>query len=370
MIHWEDLPRVGLHTAVNGVLFLLYVVLALSFYKESSKEQFTRHPFVVSVRTVFLLFSLVFLFNALLGSSIHSSVYEMIWFVLAAAPALLFFFMGHRWLVTEKQAKYSAERFNQMKDEFLTVASHELRTPLSVINGFAEILVREKLGPLNDEQKRRVRKILMQGQRLHRIIDDLLDLSRIRSGKIDVKSEVFALVPVLKAVLDDHEVLCDQQRLELIDEIPDDLPDVVGDLERVTQIVVNLLNNAIKYTDPGGTVKVSVRHEVGKGLVTVEVSDTGLGIDPRDQVHVFEEFYRANQQGSRKFSGSGLGLAIVRQLVEAQGGTVKVESQGLGKGSRFFFTLRVAEKLADHSVRPSISSSQSAVPRNSDSSTE
>jgi len=236
------------------------------------------------------------------------------------------------------------DRFDKIKDEFLSVASHELRTPLSVINGFAEILVREKLGPLNDEQKRRVRKILMQGQRLNRIIDELLDLSRIRSGKIECRSDVFDLIAVLKAALDDHQIVCEQQKLELIDELPDLLPDVVGDLERVTQIIVNLLNNAIKYTEPGGKIRVTAGFDREKKEVRVHVIDTGIGIDKADQERIFAEFFRARHQHGRKYSGSGLGLTIVRQLVEAQGGRVGVHSEGAWKGSDFYFTLPTAKK--------------------------
>ncbi|MBN1687757.1 MAG: HAMP domain-containing histidine kinase [Candidatus Omnitrophica bacterium] len=350
MIAGGEISSLPLHFAGNIMLFFLYFIFAISFYAASAKQKFTNHPFVVSVSGVFLLFAVVFLFNSFAGEPWRFIWLEVCWFVIALIPACLFMVLSRKWLKTERESRNSAERFNQLKDEFLTVASHELRTPLSVINGFAEILVREKLGGLNEEQKRRVRKILMQGQRLHRIIDDLLDLSRIRSGKIEVKNEVFALVPVLKAALDDHEVLCDQQRIELKDQIPDELPDVCGDLERVTQIVVNLLNNAIKYTEPGGSVTLIASCDRNRGHVMVEVKDTGLGIDPKDQQHVFEEFFRSSQQGTRKLSGSGLGLAIVKQLVEAQGGRVGVESPGLGQGSRFYFTLPIANEAPDPKI--------------------
>jgi len=188
---------------------------------------------------------------------------------------------------------------HELKDEFLSVASHELRTPLSVINGFGEILVREKLGPLNDEQKRRVRKILMQGQRLNRIIDELLDLSRIRSGKIECRRDVFDLVPVLKACIDDHQIVCEQQKIELKDQIPDVVPDVLGDLERVTQVIVNLLNNAIKYTEPGGEISISVDCDRSQKEVIVNVQDTGIGISEEDLEHLFREFWRSRRNPCR-----------------------------------------------------------------------
>lgn len=245
---------------------------------------------------------------------------------------------------SELEAKM--ERFHQLKNEFLTVASHELRTPLSVINGFAEILVREKLGTLNDEQKRRVRKILMQGQRLNRIIDELLDLNRIRSGKVEMRKMVFDLVPVLKACYDDHVVICEQQNIRFEDKIPDVLPDVNADLDRTTQVIVNLLNNAIKYTPSGGKVTLEAIHEKNDPFLKVVVTDTGIGIDLTEQTFVFNEFYRSSQSVSRKYAGSGLGLAIVKQLVESQGGTVSLSSEGLGKGCVFTFTLPLAPRNA------------------------
>lgn len=264
-----------------------------------------------------------------------------------ASAFILSRFLFRRISIFQKErSSFNAKSFDELKGEFLSVASHELRTPLSVITGFAEILVREKVGPLNDEQKRRVRKILMQGQRLNRIVDELLDLSRIRSGKIDVGRDIFDLVPVLKACLDDHQIVCEQQKLELSDKVPDVLPDVIGDLERVMQVIVNLLNNAIKYTEPGGTIVLTAFQEPGKAEVRVEVKDSGIGIAPEDQQKVFEEFYRSSHQKARKFAGSGLGLAIVKQLVEAQGGRVGLQSLGVGHGSCFFFTLPMAKGSA------------------------
>ena len=331
------------HFAANCMLAALYFMSFLYLLKIMVKSNVVRNAFVGSIASLFLLLTLMFLVQAFLAPAWKHFALESAWLIIAAIPAVIFLcFRGQSSVIGRSEAIASMERFNQMKDDFLSVASHELRTPLSVINGFAEILVREKLGALNDEQKRRVRKILMQGQRLNRIVDELLDLSRIRSGKVDVRNEVFDIVPVLKACLDDHQIVCDQQKIALKDQIPDVLPDVNGDLERVTQIVVNLLNNAIKYTEPGGTVTLLVAEDTEKRELKIEVLDTGIGIDAKDQVHVFEEFFRSNHQYARKYSGSGLGLAIVKQLVEAQNGRVGLYSEGLGKGSSFYFTLPLA----------------------------
>ena len=325
------------HFVSNLLVAGLYLVISLFLIKTVITHSSFRNALIFSMASVFILLSLIFGTYAFLKPVCSFFGFELFALLLAGLPAVFFIFQIP--LLVGQNAITPAARFNQMKDEFLSVASHELRTPLSVINGFAEILVREKLGPLNDEQKRRVRKILQQGQRLNRIVDELLDLSRIRSGKVEIRQQVFDLVPVLKACLDDHLIVCDQQKIQMVDSVPDVLPDVLGDLERVTQVVVNLLNNAIKYTTVGGTVTLAAYFNQPKNEVTVEVRDTGIGIDPKDQARIFEEFYRANDAYARKLKGSGLGLAIVKQLVEAQGGRVGLHSEGSGKGCSFFFTL-------------------------------
>ena len=341
------------YTAAHLFVAVLYFILFLSIIRVMVRKSI-KSLFPLAVASLFLLLTVVFFLKALPSPSFQPEM-KFAGFAAACIPAILFLSFRRRASALDlEETLGSLERFDRLKEDFLSMASHELRTPLSVISGFAEILVREKIGPLNDEQKRRIRKIWMQGQRLNRIVDELLDLSRIRSGKVAVRREVFDLVPVLKACLDDHLIVAEQQRIKLLDHIPDILPDVAGDLERVTQVVVNLLNNSIKYTEPGGTVTLSAGHDPMKNEVRIEVHDTGIGIDLKDQDHVFEEFYRSSHQYARKFSGSGLGLAIVKQLVEAQGGRVWLNSEGIGKGASFFFTLPEASLDKDSKGRPLI----------------
>lgn len=344
----------------NLVIAFIYAFAFAAVVKRLISNPAIRSVFAFSLASFFLIILVGFACEAFLAEPWHRMEVEALWFAVSVIPVVLYFWMARKsaFLPGPEEKKASEERFDKLKDEFLSVASHELRTPLSVINGFAEILVREKLGPLNDEQKRRVRKILMQGQRLNRIIDELLDLSRIRSGKIECRRDVFDLIPVMKAALDDHQIVCEQQDVKLVDALPDVLPDVVGDLERVTQIVVNLLNNAIKYTEPGGCVTMKAGYDKQSHEVRIEVIDTGIGIDPGDQERVFKEFYRAQHHHARKYAGTGLGLTIVKQLVEAQRGRVAVTSEGLGKGSTFLFTLPAASsgtQKASLYIRPLMS---------------
>lgn len=336
------------HSYGNLLVALIYFAILILILKRFLVPTAFKSQAAASLGVLFVLLTLNFLAASAMVPPWKNAGLEALWLAGAFAAGIVIFiiFMKKDTCMSIVDTGASRDRFDKLKEEFLSVASHELRTPLSVINGFAEILVREKLGPLNDEQKRRVRKILMQGQRLNRIIDELLDLSRIRRGKIECRKDVLDLVPVLKACLDDHQIVCEQQHIELIDHIPDVLPDVAGDLERITQIVVNILNNAIKYTEPGGRIQVSASaDEAGKSVI-VKVEDTGIGIAPEDQPHVFREFFRAQHRHTRRYSGSGLGLAIVKQLVEAQGGSVSLFSEGLGKGSTFYFTIPIAAKSA------------------------
>lgn len=336
------------YQALTLLGFLLYVGLCLLILRMLTFKTLVKNRLAVAVIFFALCSALVYLFEFLMFRG------EMIsWMNLSAAgvmflPAFFLFAARHHLVAlggdTALQTQIS--RFHQQKDEFLSMASHELRTPLSIITGFAEILVREKLGTLNDEQKRRVRKILMQGRRLNRIVDELLDLNRIRSGKVEVQKIVFDLVPVLKACYDDHVDICEQQHLVFEDHVPDVLTDVLGDLERVTHVVVNLLNNAIKYTPPGGKIILEARHPDDHPCVEVTVRDSGIGIDPSEQELIFNEFYRCNQPTARKYTGSGLGLAIVKQLVGSMGGKVWVESKGHGHGCTFTFTIPIAKQPA------------------------
>lgn len=341
-------------SAVKALLAVLYYLLFVLTLEMMVRRIALRNVFTATLSVIFLSLALIFSTEGFHPLEMSPGNVPWAGVLLAILPAIIFVYFRNHYSVAEESVA-SMTRFNLLKDEFLSVASHELRTPLSVINGFAEILVREKLGTLNDEQKRRVRKILMQAQRLNRIVDELLDLSRIRSGKVQIRHDVFDLIPVLKACLDDHQIVCDQQKIVLQDELPDLLPDVVGDLERITQIVVNLLNNAIKYTEPGGKVTLAAAFRKAKNEIYIEIRDSGIGVDVKDQPRVFEEFYRCNHNYARRYSGSGLGLAIVKQLVEVHGGHVGMYSEGLGKGSVFFFTLRPASKAErEHSAKSNV----------------
>lgn len=329
----------NMHFVGNLMLGAIYLIALGCFTRKYLRPHSSRYSLVMTVNFLLLVPATFFIAQSSFSTSMALSLELILLLIFALPPLFLIFLTLKGQIDFMREDLEPVSKFDQLKEEFLKVASHELRTPLSVINGFGEILVREKLGPLNYEQKRRVNKILMQGQRLHAIIDEMLDLSRIRSGTIECRRDVFDLIPVLKAVIDDHQILAEQQGLKLIDKLPDFLPDVVGDVDRTTQIVINLISNAIKYTEVDGTIEISASVDREENLVTVSVTDDGIGIHPDDKDEIFREFYRAQQRHVKKYSGTGLGLTIVKRLVEVQGGCVNVYSAGLGKGSCFTFTI-------------------------------
>ncbi len=329
----------SIHFVGNLLVGATYLAALGFFTQKYLRPHSNRYPLAITINAILLVPATFFIAQSFFSTSMSLGL-EMVLLMMFALPPMALIYLtlkGHIDFMREDLEPVS--KFDQLKEEFLKVASHELRTPLAVINGFGEILVREKLGPLNYEQKRRVNKILMQGQRLHAIIDEMLDLSRIRSGTIECRRDVFDLIPVLKAVIDDHQILAEQQGLQLIDKLPDLLPDVIGDVERTTQVVVNLISNAIKYTEVDGTIEISASVDAEENLVTISVTDDGIGIHPDDKDEIFREFFRAQQRHVKKYSGTGLGLTIVKRLVEVQGGCVNVHSAGLGKGSCFTFTI-------------------------------
>ena len=227
------------------------------------------------------------------------------------------------------------EAASRHKSEFLANMSHELRTPLNAISGFSQVLRKGMYGEINPKQAEYLDEILAASRDLLSLIDDILDLSKVEAGQVQLEVAPFSLPAALERVL----VVVGEQaangnvRLSLASEPGVD--SVVGDERRIRQVVLNLLSNAIKFTPAGGTVDVSaVRHD---GVVRISVSDTGTGIAPEDQARIFEEFQQA-AAGRERREGTGLGLALSKRLVELHGGRIWVDSE-VGKGSTFVFTL-------------------------------
>jgi len=231
-----------------------------------------------------------------------------------------------------RQANERLTEANRAKSEFLANVSHELRTPLNAIIGFSDLLRDNHVGGLNDQQDEFVRDIHESGEHLLRLINGILDLSKIEAGKMEIHRERFAIADVV----DDAVAMITPQaalkgtRLHV--DCPDGSVQVLLDPGMCRQILLNLLSNAVKFTPSGGEVRVRLRRE-GQGL-TIYVDDTGIGIEPGDVQKIFEEFYQVDGSYSRNYGGTGLGLALVRKMIQMQGGQIEVQSTP-GEGAHF-----------------------------------
>ncbi|MGH9309901.1 MAG: ATP-binding protein, partial [Vicinamibacterales bacterium] len=236
-----------------------------------------------------------------------------------------------RLLEAERAAREEAERVGRMKDEFLATLSHELRTPLTAILGWSQLLRRRDMRP--DETARAIDTIDRNARAQAQLIDDLLDMSRVVSGRIRIDMHPIDLVRVVNTAVESIQPTALAHGVELT--LTSTLRDVqvLGDAGRLQQVLWNLLSNAMKFTPRGGSVAVTVdATAVG---VAVTVADTGVGIDPNFLPHIFEPFSQQDASSTRRHGGVGLGLSIVKHLVELHGGDVHVSSAGAGKGSRF-----------------------------------
>ncbi|WP_223637805.1 PAS domain-containing sensor histidine kinase [Corallococcus sp. EGB] len=233
-----------------------------------------------------------------------------------------------------------AEQAIRMREEVLRIVAHDLRAPLNVIQLSARML--EKHLPPGDGPRRRLETLQKSVQRANRLIQDLLDVARMEGGSLAVERRPLEVAPLILETLEQHRGLAESRCLQLQAHVPDGVPRVLADPERLSQILSNLLGNALKFTPEGGRVLLRVQPEAGQ--VRFLVSDTGPGIAAEDRPRIFERFWQA---GQKRGEGAGLGLAIVKGLVEAHGGQVGVDSTP-GAGSTFFFTLPTAEGARAH----------------------
>ena len=227
---------------------------------------------------------------------------------------------------------------NRHKSEFLANMSHELRTPLNAIIGFSEVLLERMFGALNEKQEEYLRDVLSSGRHLLSLINDILDLSKIEAGRMELELTRFNLPLALENALTLVRERASRHGITLSLGISADAGDLVGDERKLKQILLNLLSNALKFTPEGG--RVDVRATLADGFVEIAVSDTGVGIAPADQEAIFEEFRQVGSDYASKREGTGLGLTLTRKFVELHGGQIWVKSEP-GKGSTFTFTLPV-----------------------------
>lgn len=237
-----------------------------------------------------------------------------------------------------QEANRQLEAASRHKSEFLANMSHELRTPLNAIMGFSEVLLERMFGELNEKQAEFVQDVLGSGRHLLALINDILDLSKVEAGRMELHLAPFNLVLAVEGAINLIRERAARHGISLRVTADDALGEFVADERKVRQILLNLLSNAVKFTPDGGRVEATA---VRAGdWAQISVSDTGIGIAPEDQETVFEEFRQVGGQHAQKREGTGLGLSLARRFVELHGGTIRLQSEA-GKGSTFTFTLPV-----------------------------
>jgi len=233
------------------------------------------------------------------------------------------------------------EMASRAKSDFLSSMSHELRTPLNAVIGFSELMIDGIPGEINDEQKQCLGDIWNSGQHLLNLINDVLDLSKVEAGKMELRLRDLNLADAINDAAQTVKLMLDKNRHQLAVNIEEGLPQVRADKSRLRQMVLNLLSNAINATPPGGEIAIDVSRE--GDWCQVSVVDNGIGIKKDDQENIFEAFTQVETLPDRRKEGTGLGLTLTKQFVEAIGGRIWLESE-YGKGSKFTFTLPLAKE--------------------------
>ena len=229
------------------------------------------------------------------------------------------------------------KRTSRVKSEFLANMSHELRTPLNSINGFSEVLYDETFGPLNEKQKKYVNNVLISGQHLLLLINQILDMAKVEAGKMKLKLSILPMKSLLNEISLLVADMAGKKKLQILLDIAADLPDIEADELKVKEIIYNLLSNAVKFTPEGA--KIGMRAKKVDSGIEVVVWDTGVGIARENMEKIFEGFFRVDTPYSRVTEGTGLGLPLSRKMVELHGGNLFVESEGLNRGTAVRFTL-------------------------------
>ncbi|MBN1870116.1 MAG: GAF domain-containing sensor histidine kinase [Candidatus Omnitrophica bacterium] len=237
-----------------------------------------------------------------------------------------------------ESALKEVQDISKTKSEFISAVSHELRTPLTSIKGYASILMAGKLGDVPEQVRERLGKINTHSDNLVKMINDLLDISRIESGRVEMNLSKCSLAEIIDNV---HDLLTPQMKeknIQWVAEVGRDIPEMMLDSSQTERIFINLIGNAVKFTPQHGTI--SVKAHLNDGVVTVEVSDTGIGISEENISKLFAEFYRIDNQINQNVKGTGLGLALAKKIVEAHKGRIWITSK-LNQGTTFHFTLPV-----------------------------
>jgi signal transduction histidine kinase/nitrate/nitrite-specific signal transduction histidine kinase len=333
----------------------------------AASEEFKNHPDLLKHGVVSYLGVPVFIGEELFGvlctfskSPYYYTEYELILHQLLS-KRLEFEFVKERYENKLRTAMIQAEDASRAKSEFLANMSHELRTPLNSVIGFSEVLTDGLAGSITDEQKEYIQNIWKSGKHLLSLINDILDLSKIEAGKMGLELGECDINEFVQGSMLMFKEKAIKHKIKFTSDIPDDVGSVTADAVKIKQVLLNLLGNAFKFTDDGGSVSVHARkgvRDLGLGVserqpipstqppipdgnfIEISVSDTGIGISSEDQKILFQPFQQLESTLTKKYAGTGLGLSISKRIVELHGGRIWVESEE-GKGSRFIFIIPV-----------------------------
>jgi signal transduction histidine kinase len=234
----------------------------------------------------------------------------------------------------------TVKKLSKRKSDFISSVSHEIRTPLTSIKGYAAILLAGKLGTVPDEIKTRLEKINNHSDELVHMVNDLLDISRIESGKVDIKTESLDLKVIVAKIADLLSEQLKTKNITFTSDIADNCQKILADRSQIERVFINLIGNALKFTPENGKINISARSE--NKIVQIDVQDSGFGIPQEAQEHLFEEFYRVDNAINQNVKGTGLGLSLVKHIIEAHQGKIWLKSKP-GEGSTFSFTLKAGE---------------------------
>lgn len=247
-------------------------------------------------------------------------------------------------------ATAQANEASRVKSEFLASVSHELRTPLNAIIGFSDLLILGVAGELNDKQRHQIDRLRQNGQRLLELVNDVLDLARIEAKRVEISAKPFQPRDLIESIQNQVAPLATKKALEFKNVIDPALPDtLIGDDKRISQVIINLLSNAFKFTEKGQVTLIAAPGKDNPATWSIAVQDTGMGIPPHALDLIFEEFRQVDGSPTRAYGGTGLGLAISRQLTRMMGGQIAVASQ-LGVGSTFTVTLPIDMSMTDQEL--------------------
>src|SRR5205085_2235668 len=245
-------------------------------------------------------------------------------------------------ITEQRRLREAAEEASRLKDEFLAVLSHELRTPLNTVLGYTRMLRRDDQRMSNEQRDRAMDALERNAEALNRLVNDVLDTSRIVTGKLRLSLETCSVASIVTDAIDTIRPSAEAKEIAVHSQV-EGVPSVLGDPDRLQQVIWNLMSNAIKFTPKGGTV--TIRAHRRNGSVHLVVRDPGIGIAREHLPYVFQRFWQAHTGASREFAGLGIGLALARHLVEMHGGSIRVESPGVGGGAEFTVVLPAASTM-------------------------